>query len=51
MPMSARISRTLRLKASGEVDPHSLLMLKPSGSTPMEMTSAPSSHKASGTTL
>ena len=37
--------------ASGEVEPQSLLMLNPSGSTPMEMTSAPSSHSASGTTL
>ena len=37
MPMSARISRTLRLSASGEVEPHSLLMLNPSGSTPIEI--------------
>src|SRR6266481_1694609 len=50
MPMSARISRTLRHSASGEVDPHSLLILYPSGSTPMAITSAPSSHNASGTT-
>src|SRR6266702_2242604 len=51
MPMSARISRTLRHSAAGEVDPHSLLILNPSGSTPIAMTSAPSSHSASGTTL
>src|SRR5712675_777865 len=51
MPMSARISRTLRHSASGEVDPHSLLILYPSGSTPMAITSAPSSQSASGTTL
>ncbi|MGY3105769.1 hypothetical protein ACVWW7_002396 [Bradyrhizobium sp. LM6.9] len=49
--MSARISRTFFDSASGEVEPHSLLMLKPSGSTPIGITSAPSSHSASGTTL
>ena len=35
---------------SGAVEPHSLLMLKPSGSTPSENTSAPSSHSAAGAT-
>ena len=46
--MSARISRTLRQSASGAVEPHSRLMLKPSGSTPIEITSAPSSQSALG---
>src|SRR5215813_11808708 len=32
------------------VEPHSRLMLKPSGSTPSEITSAPSSHNACGAT-
>ena len=50
MPMSARISRTLAISASGAVEPTRRLMLNPSGSTPIENTSAPSSHKASGAT-
>ena len=50
MPMSARISRTLSHSASGEVEPHLRLMLWPLGSTPILMTSAPSSHSASGAT-
>ena len=51
MPISARISRTLAPSAAGAVEPHSLLMLKPSGSTPIETTSAPSSQSAAGATL
>ena len=50
MPMSARSSRTRRISASGAVEPTSRLMLKPSGSTPMATTSAPSSHSVSGAT-
>ena len=51
MPMSARISRTFATKASGAVEPTRRLMLKPSGSTPMANTSAPSSQSVSGATL
>ncbi len=48
--MSARISRTFFTRASGAVEPTRRLMLNPSGSTPIENTSAPSSHSASGAT-
>ena len=41
---------TLAHSAAGAVEPQSLLMLKPSGSTPIAITSAPSSHSASGAT-
>ena len=51
MPISARTSWTLRDRASVDVEPQSWLMLKPSGVTPMEITSAPSSQRASGATL
>ena len=51
MPISARTSCTLRIRSSGAVEPQSLLMLRPFGSTPILMTSAPSSHSASGATL
>ena len=42
--------RTLWQSAAGAVEPHSRLMLKPSGSTPIEITSASSSRSASGAT-
>src|SRR5262249_42291765 len=51
MPLSARISSTFWQRAAGSVEPHSRLMLKPSGSTPSEITSAPNSHSACGATL
>ena len=51
MPISARTSLTLRARSSGAVEPQSLLMFRPSGSTPSFTTSAPSSHSASGATL
>ena len=35
----------------GRVEPQSPLMLKPSGETPIAMTSAPSSHSTVGATL
>ncbi len=41
--MSARYSLTALIIALGLVEPHSSLMLNPFGSTPTEMTSAPSS--------
>jgi len=47
----ARTSCTFFCKPAGWVEPHSLLMLKPLGSTLMATTSAPSSHSASGATL
>ena len=50
-PMSARNSRTFAISASGAVDPHLSLMLRPLGSTPILMTSAPNSQSASGATL
>ena len=51
MPISARTSCTFFDSPTGWVEPHSLLMLKPFGSSLMVMTSAPSSHSASGATL
>ena len=50
IPLSARRSRTFAIKACGAVEPLSRLMLRPFGSTPIEITSAPSSQSASGAT-
>jgi hypothetical protein len=50
MPTSARISFTFWQSAAGSVEPHSWLMLKPSGSIPIAITSASSSRSASGVT-
>ncbi len=49
--MSARTSCTFLATDIGWVEPHSWLMLKPSGSLWMVMTSAPSSQSAAGATL
>ena len=48
MPRSARARAPSRPAPSGAVEPTSRLMLKPSGSTPSVMTSAPSSQSAIG---
>jgi len=49
-PDGFNINKECGSTAPGAVEPQSLLMLKPSGSTPIENTSAPSSHSAAGAT-
>ena len=49
--MSAPWATTWLHMAPGDVEPHPLLMLNPSGWTPTGLTSAPNSHKTSGATL
>ena len=51
MPMSAPRSSTVLARRAVSVEPQPRLMLKPSGSAPMAMTSAPSSHSTVGATL
>ena len=51
IPISALFSRTAFCAFSGFVEPHSLLILKPSGATPRDTTSAPSSLRIWGRIL
>ncbi|CFN63375.1 Uncharacterised protein [Bordetella pertussis] len=51
MPRSAPRARTSSASDSGCSAPTPLLMLKPSGETPMACTSAPSSRNTCGATL
>ncbi len=47
-PSASSRSRTSDISACGCVDPHSRLMLRPSGDAPMTSTSNPSASKSSG---